>query len=98
MFAAFARRIGSGQRKFTRGFMTDVQAIAAYAPYVDAMFVDKECAALLAEEPLRSQLNYRAQIFSYGNCEAFLDYLRALERQATPAVRQYAKRIYGLTT
>ena len=28
----------------TRGFMNDVRAISAYAPYVDAMFVDRECA------------------------------------------------------
>lgn len=28
----------------TRGFMNDVRAISAYAPYVDAMFVDNECA------------------------------------------------------
>lgn len=49
LFAAFGRRVTMGQRKFTRGLMTDFQAIAAYAPYVDAMFVDRECALLLGE-------------------------------------------------
>jgi len=96
LFAAFSRRVVGGQRKFTRGFMTDVQAIAAYAPYVDAMFVDKECAALLDEEPLRSRLLYRARIFSYANGDAFLSYLRELEQRADEEVRYYAERIYGL--
>ena len=96
LFAAFSRRVVGGQRKFTRGLMTDVQAIAAYAPYVDAMFVDKECAALLNEEPLRSRLHYRARIFSYANGDAFLNYLRELEHRANGEVRHYAERIYGL--
>ncbi len=68
-----------GQSKFTRGLMTDTQAIAAYAPYVDAMFIDRECALLLGEGELRRDLHYRARIYSYANKDAFLAYLRELE-------------------
>ncbi|WP_186456953.1 hypothetical protein [Sphingomonas suaedae] len=96
LFAAFGRRVTMGQRKFTRGIMTDFQAIAAYAPYVDAMFVDRECALLLNEGELREELRYRAQIFSYANKDEFLAYLRALEALATAEVRHYSERIYGL--
>ena len=67
LFAAFGRRVAMGQRKFTRGIMTDFQAIAAYAPYVDAMFIDRECALLLGEGELRRDLQYRARIYSYAN-------------------------------
>lgn len=85
-----------GQRKFTRGLMTDFQAIAAYAPYVDAMFIDRECALLLGEGELSRELHYRARIYSYANKEEFLAYLRVLEAQATAEVRGYAERIYGI--
>ncbi|WP_228726808.1 hypothetical protein [Novosphingobium aureum] len=96
LFAAFGRRVTMGQRKFTRGLMTDFRAIAAYAPYVDAMFVDRECALLLKEGELRRELHYRAHIYSYANKDEFLVYLRKLEAQATKEVRGYAERIYGV--
>lgn len=96
LFAALGRRVAMGQKLFTRGIMNDIRAIAAYAPYVDAMFVDRECAELLNEEPLKSALSYRARIFSYSNADAFLDYLRALEANASDEVRGCAKRIYGV--
>lgn len=97
LLAAFGRRVSMGQRKFTRGIMTDFQAIAAYAPYVDAMFIDRECALLLGEGELLRELNYRARIFSYANKDEFLAYLRQLEAQATAEVRDYAERIYGIS-
>ena len=76
--------------------MTDIEAIAAYAPYVDAMFIDRECAILLGEGELCRDLHYRARIYSYANKDAFLAYLRELEAQATAKVRGYAERIYGI--
>jgi hypothetical protein len=42
IFAAIGRRVVNGQRRINRGMMNDVRAIASYAPYVDAMFVDRE--------------------------------------------------------
>jgi hypothetical protein len=96
LFAAIGRRVAAGQRKFTRGVMNDIRAIAAYAPYMDAMFIDREMAELLSEEPLKSELSYRARIFSYANADAFLDYLRRLEAGASDEIRKYARRIYGV--
>jgi hypothetical protein len=46
LFAAMGRRAANGQKKFTAGLFNDVRAIATYAPYVDAMFLDLECARL----------------------------------------------------
>ena len=78
--------------------MNDVRAISTYGPYVDAMFLDNECASLLAEEPLRSKVkgNLKAKIFSATSGDAFLKYLRELELRAPPEVKQYAEEIYGL--
>lgn len=96
LFAALARRVVGGQRKVTRGFMNDVRAISAYAPYVDAMFVDRECAEMLNEGRLRDELQYRARIFSFADTQAFLDYLAELEARATDEVKRSVAIAYGL--
>jgi hypothetical protein len=96
IFAAIGRRVVNGQRHVNQGMMNDVRAIAAYAPYVDAMFVDQECAALLAERPLAQELNYKARIFSLRNGQIFLDYLAEIEAATPPEVREQAARIYGI--
>lgn len=96
LFAAIGRRVVNGQRRVNRGMMNDVRAIATYAPYVDAMFVDRECATLLAEPRLAQDLNYKARIFSLTNGQEFLDYLAEIEAATPPEVREQAARIYGV--
>ena len=94
LFAAIGRRVVGGQRSVNRGMMNDVRAIAAYAPYVDAMFVDRECASLLGEKRIRAELRYKARIFSFSNGSEFLTYLDELERGTPDNVRVAAARIY----
>lgn len=96
LFAGVARRVAGGQRRVGRGFINDVRAISTYAPYVDAMFVDSECAELLREGRLRDELQYRAKIFSFADTDDFLNYLQGLEARATEEVRVSAALIYGL--
>lgn len=99
MFAALAGQVKAGRKKgVSAGFMNDVEAIAAYAPFVDAMFIDKECALLLTQGRPGRELTYRSGIFSLSNREEFLDYLRALEAGATNEIRRCAQIIYGLET
>src|SRR3546814_17645104 len=48
MFAALAAQVKAGRRQgVSAGFMHDGEAVAAYAPCVDAMFSDQECAVQL---------------------------------------------------
>ena len=97
MFAALAGQINAGRKKgVSAGFMNDVEAVAAYAPFVDAMFIDKECALLLTQGRPGKELQYRARIFSLTNRDEFVDYLRAMEAEASDEVRNYARIIYGL--
>jgi len=96
IFAAIGRRVVNGQRPVNRGMMNDVRAITTYAPYADAMFVDRECAALIAERRLAQDLNYKARIFSLTNGEAFPNYLAEIEAATPSAVREQAARIYGV--
>jgi hypothetical protein len=52
LMAALGWRVSSGQRPQLRaGILNDFTAIATYAPYVDAMFVDRQCASLLQLGP-----------------------------------------------
>jgi hypothetical protein len=97
MFAALAGQVRAGRKKgVSPGFMNDVEAIAAYAPFVDAMFLDKECALLLTQGRPGKELEFRARIFSLTNRHDFINYLSELEAKATEDIRGYAKIIYGL--
>ncbi|WP_320178231.1 hypothetical protein [Roseovarius pacificus] len=97
LFAAVARRVVMGEKKIVdRGIVNDVRTIATYAPYVDALFIDKRCAALLKEEPLEAELEYKARIFSLSDPDEFLDYLREIEGETPDEVREYAATIYGI--
>lgn len=96
LFAAMARKLVAGQRKSpTRGTTNDIRAIATYAPYVDAMFVDSEFATFLQEGPLKDDLTYRARIFSIRSRNAFLDYLRKVVGSATMETEMIAVALYG---
>lgn len=97
LIAAVSRRVLMGEKRIVdRGLMNDVRTVSTYAPYVDALFIDKRCAALLKEEPLQTELEYKSTIFSLSNPDEFLEYLREIERQTPDQVREYAEIIYGI--
>lgn len=97
LFAAIARRVALGEKRLVdRGLVNDVRTISTYAPYVDALFIDKRCAALLKEEPLNTDLNYKARIFSLSDPDAFLEYLQEIEDQTPDEVREYSALVYGI--
>jgi hypothetical protein len=96
LFAALSRKVVAGQRRVTRGFCNDVRAISTYAPYLDAMFLDNECATLLGEAPLPERLGLRAKIFSLNSRDDFLAYLEETEARADAETREGARVIYGI--
>ncbi len=78
LVAARARKAANGQRRPpSPGMWNDIVAISSFLPYCDAMFLDNECAALVAEEPLRTRLSgFRHESFplrpaklSCGTCQ-----------------------------
>lgn len=97
LYAAVARKLAAGQKKLpTRGFSNDVQAIATYAPYVDAMFVDRECAALMREQPLSSTFGFSNRIYSLSTGDEFIQYLDALSDSTSDEVAAHAHQLYGI--
>ncbi|MGY3118901.1 hypothetical protein ACVWXQ_002838 [Bradyrhizobium sp. S3.14.4] len=98
LFAALAWRISSGQRTAMKAsILNDFNAIATYAPFVDAMFVDRQCASLLTQGRLRSEISYRAKIFSMNDPNAFIGYLDDISEQAPPEIVMLSKDLYGAT-
>lgn len=97
LFAALARRISSGQRKHPGvSIFNDFRVISTYAPYVDAMFLDNECANLLNEEPLKTELALSSKIFSTKSGDRFIAYLEQIEANTPGEVRAWASEIYDL--
>jgi hypothetical protein len=97
LMAALGWKISCGQRRpIEPGILNDFTAIATYGPYVDAMFVDKECAELLTHGRLRADLTLKAKIFSLQSRDEFLQYMTDLAESATKEVRDFAKEIYGV--
>jgi hypothetical protein len=96
LFAAFARKQASGQRRPAGGgTLNDVTTIATVMPACDAMYVDNEVATLLAEEPLRTRLDFGARVFSQRTRHEFAEYLDeirdAVSEERVAAVRE----VYG---
>lgn len=97
LFAALGWRMSSGRRRMpSRGTFNDFNAIATYGPYVDAMFVDNECALLLTEGRLRREIKLKAKIFSKSSGVDFIAHLNKLSSRSSLATLQYATEIYGL--
>ena len=96
-FAAIARRAANGMKrnKLTRGMLNDIRAISTYAHYVDAMFIDRECASMLAEGPLNTELKYKAKIFSFADPTNFIEYLKDIDEGTDPLVGCLAETLYG---
>jgi hypothetical protein len=98
LMAAFGWKISCGQRRpISAGILNDFTAIATYGPYVDAIFVDKECAELLTHGRIRADLTLKAKVFSLRTRDDFLEYLNGLAESATQEVRDFAKEIYGVS-
>lgn len=85
LFAALARAVRSGQKKIRpNGMWYDFQNIGAYLPYCDAMFIDNECAQMIAQRPVCERLGGADKIYSLRSREGFLTWVLNLERDATP--------------
>lgn len=67
--------------KKMKGFFFDVEHIALYAPYCDAIVIDKPMAELVADKEVGLQNNYGVKIFSLNNWDEFLAWLEKIEQE-----------------
>jgi hypothetical protein len=97
-WATIAREIYRGRKRLpTAGIYNDIDAVAMYAPFCDAMFIDKEVSYLIKQPELQRELNGRTRFFSLAKREQgdFLAYLKAVERDANPQHLQAVAEVYG---
>ena len=96
LFAAFARKQASGQqRPASGGTVNDVITVATVLPACDAIYVANEVAALLDEEPLRSQLDFGTLVFSHRTRHEFAAYLDEIRASASDEHVAAVREVYG---
>lgn len=69
------------------GFFEDVKHISIYAPYCDAIVMDKAMASLVANPRVDLENRYGVKVFSVNNWEQLLAWLEALESGMSPLHR-----------
>ena len=95
MWAGLAHRFQNGMKDWKVSIVNDILAISAHLPVCDAMFLEKECANLLTNAPVKKHITYKTQIFSLQNKDKFLAYLKAIETSATKEHRERVQELYG---
>lgn len=96
LFASLAREASLGRKKSpTKGMMNDVEAIACYTPYCDAMFIDNECRRLLNQGVVKTRYKFKTKIFSQDNKDEFLQYLDEIEKSVSKKHFKKVKEVYG---
>ncbi len=85
-----------GRNPPNRGTIVDFNVASCLLPYCDAIFLDRGTAALLRNEPLRTEINrYDCKIFSPSNFDEFISYLLEIQEQANPEHLDVVKAVYG---
>src|SRR5712691_2594481 len=77
------------------GWLNDVRTVVTVLPYCDAIFIDNEVAGFLAEQPLRTRIDYGTVVFSPNRRERFGAYLDELRAAASEEHLQHVEDIYG---
>jgi hypothetical protein len=96
LFAMIAYRAANGQKRPPgRGIGNDIDVVSSLMPYCDAMFIDNECRGLLSNVPKKYALGYTTRIFSRGNGDEFLDYIKSIEAAADPTILREVRAVYG---
>lgn len=96
LYASLAREGALGRKKPpTKGMMNDIEAIASYATYCDAIFIDNECRRLLNHGLKESGYKLKTRVFSQDNKDEFLEYLGGIEKSLSKKHLNKIKEVYG---
>lgn len=96
LFAALGWVAGRQQPvRVDGGMREDFNTISIYAPYVDAMLVDRACARLLRDTPLSDTLPEGLDLFGIQDLEAFERWLDAVEAGAPDGHVELVRDVYG---
>lgn len=77
-----------------KGFFFDLEFIAAYAPYCDAMFLDTAMHSLVSGKQFDLEKKYGTKFFSKSNWEEFITYLDTFRRSKTEELARAIELVY----
>lgn len=77
-----------------KGFFYDVNHIATYAPYCDAIVLDSAMAELVSHPRVDLESRYGLRVFSRRNWQDFLAWLENLRNGLTPEMEEALNNIY----
>jgi len=96
LWAGLAHRIvHGGQGAPKPSFANDVDFIASYLPYCDAMLIEATCCDLLTSNPVRAMVPEIDHVFVTNSLENFLSYLKDLENSVDDERRALVADAYG---
>lgn len=98
LYAAMSKKIADeGQRADAdHGHYHDIEAIAAYLPYCDAICVDSFFAEVLNKGQVRRRVaKYKVKVFAPRQRHDFIRYLQGLEAEMPSALRDTVIGVYG---
>lgn len=80
-----------------RGYYTDLDHIAHYAPYCDAIAIDNPMAELMKKPGVALSETYGVKVFSLNTVEAFHAWLDEIETSMTDEHHEALAAVYGIT-
>lgn len=98
LMATIAARISSGhmkKEKVEASVYNDIMMISSLLPFCDAIFLEKQMAGFLRDNPLAKVIGKMPRVFSLSNKEEFLEYLRCLEKAASVEHIAAVTEVYG---
>lgn len=102
IFCELRRRLSIGQHSnpdrladLLRGLSRDIEHIATFAPYVEAMFVDKVMAEYLNDSRINLTNRYGTKVFSVKTLKDFEAYLQGIREGVTQEHRELVAAVYG---
>lgn len=77
------------------GAIDDRRHVATYAPYCEAIFVDKAMASILLEPKVGVKSVYGTEVFSLNSLDEFHSWLDGIEAAASPEHFRDLESVYG---
>lgn len=98
LIAAHATRVSCGTMKAEKlkgSLINDCWMVATILPFCDAIFLDRQIAGFLRDNPMKTIVEPMPKVFSLSNKEEFIAYLDEIEATASATHLAQVKEVYG---
>ena len=95
LWAGIARKVSLREAKVRASDYNDVELIAHYAPYCDAMLVDRRMKDLLTTNPIKDKLALRTKFFTAANIDELVELVEFAIRDIPVSVAKVVPEVYS---